>query len=74
MYRIYIVQSTLTNLQLANVNTYYNPKDTRKNKNKYNVILKIGFLGQLGWQKVLMIDRAIAIERAIRKILTFVKH
>ena len=31
-------------------------------------------MGQLGWQKVLMINRAIAIERAIRKILTFVKR
>ena len=33
-------------LQIHNcliVHTYYNPKDTRKNKNKYNVILKIRF-------------------------------
>ena len=41
-------------IQLANVHTYYNPNYTRKNKSKYNVILKIRFHGQLGWQKVLM--------------------
>ena len=38
---------TLINLELANVHTYYNPNDTRKNKNKYTVILKISFDGSI---------------------------
>jgi len=34
-------------IQLANVHTYYNPNYTRKNKSKYNVILKIRFHGSI---------------------------
>ena len=34
----------LTNLQLANVHAYYNPKDTRKNQNKCNFKKKVSWV------------------------------
>ena len=50
----YILQDIVLHtykLQLANVHSAliseYNPKDTRKNKSKYNVILKIRFHGSI---------------------------
>ena len=52
----------LRNLQLANVHIYYNKKDTRKNKNKYNVILKMRFHRSI--RVVLMIGWAYTWKRA----------